>query len=146
MVPVTRRISQSGTRESVSGPSSPRILVVEDDFDARALYCECLLDAGYRVASAADGNGALKRALSEVPDIVLLDLQMPGLDGWETARLMRSYSPTRTIPIIALSGLSDTVSITRATEAGCNRFVPKPQSPEALVRIVALTLEEEAKR
>lgn len=141
---MTRRVSQSGTRESVAGGRSPRVLVVDDDADARALYCECLLDAGYRVASAGDGNGALIWALSEVPDVVLLDLQMPGLDGWETARLIRSYLSTHAVPIIALSGLDDTRSVTRAREAGCDRFVPKPQSAEELLRIIAMTLEEAA--
>jgi CheY-like chemotaxis protein len=143
---VAQRIFQSRTRESVAGPRSPLILVVDDCFDARALYSECLLDAGYRVASAADGNGALILALSEIPDLVLLDLQMTGLDGWATARLLRCYWPTQAVPIVALSGLHDATTVSRAMAAGCYRFVPKPCSREELIRIVALTLEEEAER
>jgi CheY-like chemotaxis protein len=143
---VARRNFQSGTRESVAGPRSPLVLVVDDCLDVRALCSECLLDAGYRVASASDGNGALTLALSEVPDLVLLDLQMMGLDGWETAWLMRSYWPTQAVPIVALSGLHDATSVSRAMAAGCNRFVQKPCSCEELVRIVALILEEEAER
>jgi two-component system, cell cycle response regulator DivK len=141
---MTRRTFESGMRESLAARHSPRILVVDDDFDARALYCECLLAAGYRVASAADGNEALRLALSEVPRLVVLDLNMPHLDGWETARLIRSYQPTHAIPIIALSGLHDAATVSRAMGAGCNRFVPKPCSPEELVRIIELTLPEEA--
>jgi CheY-like chemotaxis protein len=143
---VARRCSQSGTREALTGRPAPLILVVDDCFDIRALYSECLLDAGYRVASAADGNGALTLALSSFPDLALLDLQMPGLDGWETARLLKSYWATRQIPLVALSGLHDAETVTRALQAGCNRFAPKPCLPDELISVVRSVLAEEERK
>jgi two-component system cell cycle response regulator DivK len=119
----------------------PLILVVDDALDARLTWSELLFDAGYRVALATDGNEALALALSVVPDLVLLDLHMPGLDGWEAARLMRSYSPTSSIPIIALSGDHHVETVRRAMEAGCDRFVTKPCVPDDLKSIIEETLQ-----
>jgi two-component system, cell cycle response regulator DivK len=143
---VARRISQSGTRESVTARRAPLILLVDDCLDTLTACGEFLVEAGYEVALAADGNEALTLALSNIPDLILLDLQMPGLDGWEAARLMRSYWPTRPIPIIALSGHHDSATVRRAADAGCNRFVQKPCMPAELVRIVQSMLEEDAEK
>jgi CheY-like chemotaxis protein len=104
------------------------------------------MKAGYEVALAADGNKALVLALSDIPDLVLMDLHMPGLDGWEAARLMRSYWPTRPVPIIAVSGRYDDATVMRAAEAGCNRFVRKPFVPAELVRVVRSVLEEDVEK
>jgi CheY-like chemotaxis protein len=139
-------ISHTQLKRAIAGPGVPLILIVDDSFDTRSLYGECLVDAGYSVACAADGNSALTLALSVVPDLVLLDLQMPGLDGWEAARLLRSYAPTRPIPIIAVSGHHDSPSVVRAMEAGCNRFIAKPCTPEELVRIIETTLQEDVEQ
>jgi CheY-like chemotaxis protein len=141
---MARRISQSGTQESVAARLSPLILLVDDCLDTRIACGEYLVEAGYEVELAADGNEALRLALSDIPDLVLLDLHMPGLDGWEAARLMRSYWPTRPIPIIAFSGHHDGDTVMRAADAGCNRFVRKPFVPAELVRIVQSMLEEGA--
>jgi CheY-like chemotaxis protein len=143
---VANRVSQSGMRGSLKGRRAPLILFVDDSLDARLTYTEYLLEAGYRVVTAADGNEAVTLALSLAPDLVLLDLQMPALDGWEAARLMRSYSHTRPIPIIALSGLDDANSAMRALGAGCNRFVPKLCAPAELVRIIESTIEGEGEK
>jgi two-component system cell cycle response regulator DivK len=130
----------SSTRLPSSILDPPLILFVDDSLDARLTYSEYLLDAGFQVTTAADGNEGVKLALAVVPRLVLLDLHMPGLDGWEAARLIRSYFPTRPIPIIALSGLRDDATIARAMAAGCNHFVSKPCVPEELVRIIMTTL------
>lgn len=139
---MARPVSQTRLTKSRSGRAAPLILVVDDSLDARLTWSEYLFEAGYRVAVAADGNEALALALSIVPDLVLLDLEMPGLDGWEAARLMRSYSPTSTIPIVALSGLHDSVAMARAMGAGCDRFVAKPCPPEDLTNIIEVILRE----
>ena len=121
----------------------PLILVVDDALDARLIWSEFLFDAGYLVALATNGNEALARALSDVPDLVLLDMHMPGLDGWEAARLMRAYAPTCSIPIIALSGHHDPETVKRAMDAGCNRFVSKPCDLDALKSIIEVMLQEQ---
>jgi CheY-like chemotaxis protein len=131
-------------RESVTARLAPLILLVDDSLDTRTACGEYLVEAGYEVAFAGDGNEALMVALSNIPDLVLLDLHMPGLDGWEAARLMRSYWPTRPIPIIAVSGHYDGETVMRAADAGCNRFVRKPLVLAELVRIVQSMLEEGA--
>jgi two-component system, cell cycle response regulator DivK len=128
--------------EPSAGKEAPLILFVDDSLDARVTYGEYLFEAGYRVAVAADGNDALAVAISVIPDLVLLDLEMPGLDGWEAARLLKSYLLTCHVPIVALSGHDDSASVTRAVSAGCSRFVTKPCAPEDLKRIIRLTLGE----
>jgi CheY-like chemotaxis protein len=137
------RISQSGTRAAVIARPS-LILLVDDCLDTRTACGEYLVEAGYHVALAADGNEALMLALSQIPDLILMDLHMPGLDGWEATRLMRSYWPTRPIPIIALSGRDDCASVIGAADAGCDRFVRKPFVPADLVRVIQSMLEEKA--
>jgi CheY-like chemotaxis protein len=121
---------------------TPLILFVDDSSDARLTYGEYLRDAGYDVAVAVDGNEALAIALSAVPDLILLDLTMPGLDGWELARLLKSYRFTSHVPILALSGFHDTASIARAVGAGCSGFVSKPCSLEELDNVIQSTLKE----
>jgi CheY-like chemotaxis protein len=126
---------------------SPLILLVDDSLDARLTTSEYLIDAGFVVESAADGNHAVMLALSLIPDLVLMDLVMPELDGWEAARLLRSYASTRRIPIVALSALRDGPSVARAMEAGFDRFLGKPFVAEELESLVRRTLrEDEGKR
>jgi CheY-like chemotaxis protein len=120
----------------------PFILFVDDSSDARLTYGDYLRDAGYRVAVAGDGNEALAIALSATPDLVLLDLKMPRLDGWELARLLKSYRFTCHVPILALSGFHDSASVARAVSAGCSGFVPKPCSLEELDNVIQSTLKD----
>jgi two-component system, cell cycle response regulator DivK len=129
-------------RESLKGTRAPFILFVDDSLDARLTYGEYLFEAGYRVAVASDGNEALAIALCVIPDLILLDLEMPGLDGWEVARLLKSYRLTSQVPVVALSGHHDTATVTRAVSAGCIRFVPKPCASDDLESIIRLTLQE----
>jgi two-component system, OmpR family, phosphate regulon response regulator PhoB len=114
----------------------PLLLVVEDHEDTRVLYAECLSKAGFRVQVATNGNEALVVALAEPPDAIVLDLAMPRLDGWETARLLRAYGRTRTIPIVACTARTDSYDVARAKDAGCDRVVFKPCSPEELEKVV----------
>jgi CheY-like chemotaxis protein len=132
--------------DSYTRLGSPLILLVDDSRDVRSMYGEYLVQAGFRVETAANGNEAVALTLALAPHFILMDLDMPGLDGWEAARLIRSYRPTRSIPIVALSGLHDTASVTRAMSAGCNRFVPKPCMPEDLEGVIRQTLQEESER
>ena len=143
---MARRDSDALLTEPSAGKEAPLVLFVDDSPDARVTYGEYLFGAGYRVAVAADGNEALALAMSVIPDLVLLDLEMPGLDGWEAARLLKSYWHTCHVPIVALSGHHDTASVTRAISAGCSRFVTKPCASEELERIIRLTLRERAQQ
>jgi CheY-like chemotaxis protein len=129
--------------ESYTRFRPPLILLVDDSGDQRSLYSEYLIGAGYRVETADDGNAAVALTLALRPNFVLMDLDLPGIDGWEAARLIRSYRRTREIPVVALSGYDDPVSVMRALHAGCNRFVPKPCMPADLENVIRETLQEE---
>src|SRR5262252_7005163 len=95
----------------------PLVLVVDDMADNRELYAEYLSFAGYRVAMANDGHEALAKALELHPDAVLLDMSLPGVDGWEVTRRLRQHESTHEILIIGLSGHS--VYANEAKRSGC---------------------------
>jgi two-component system, cell cycle response regulator DivK len=109
------------------------VLVVEDYEDAREMYAEYLRFAGYRVAEARNGLEALEKAAELMPDIILMDLALPKLDGWEATRRLKVNERTRTIPIVALTGHALAGHAEGAREAGCDSFVTKPCLPDALV-------------
>jgi CheY-like chemotaxis protein len=108
----------------------PLILVVDDVADNRELYAEYLSFAGYRVAMAHDGHEALAKAFELHPDAVLMDLSLPGVDGWEVTRRLRQHEETREILIIGLSGHA--LYATEAKRSGCDTFMAKPCLPETV--------------
>ncbi|HXH05641.1 MAG TPA: response regulator [Vicinamibacterales bacterium] len=112
---------------------APLVLVVEDYEDAREMYAEYLRFSGFRVAEAANGYEALEQAAALAPDIILMDLALPRLDGWEATRRLKTDPRTRHIPILALTGHALAAHAATAQEAGCDAFVTKPCLPDALV-------------
>jgi two-component system cell cycle response regulator DivK len=112
------------------GGPGPLVLVVDDLADNRELYAEYLAFAGYRVAVATDGHEALAKALELNPDAVLMDLSLPGIDGWEVTRRLRQQESTREILIIGLSGHA--VYGSDARLAGCDKLMAKPCLPETV--------------
>ena len=102
------------------------ILIVEDDADSYELYSDFLASAGYAIAGANNGVDAISSALKLVPDLVLMDLALPGLNGLEAARRIRNDARTRHVPIIALSGMVLDGYIEAARLAGCELFLEKP--------------------
>jgi CheY-like chemotaxis protein len=112
-----------------------RILVVEDQDSIRRMI-EALVQArGYQVTAASSGVKALDMATVEAPDLVLLDLMMPGqFDGFEVCRRLRAEPATRSIPIIVITAMDDDAARSRASEAGANAFYTKPFSPIALLK------------
>ena len=109
------------------------VLVVDDFDDARELYCACLEQAGYRTAEARNGLEAVERALEVKPDVVLLDLAMPVMDGVEAARLLKADHRTRDIHLIALTGYAVARYADAAKAAGCAQVLVKPVLPADLV-------------
>jgi len=108
----------------------PLVLVVDDVADNRELYAEYLSFAGYRVAMANDGHEALAKALELHPDAVLLDMSLPGVDGWEVTRRLRQQEATSQILIIGLSGHAPYAN--EAKRSGCDAFMAKPCLPETV--------------
>ena len=111
----------------------PLILVVDDYQDAREMYAEYLQFSGFRVAEARNGNEAVEQALALRPYLILMDLSLPGMDGWEATRRLKADDTTKHIPIVALTGHALAGYAEGARQAGCDAFVTKPCLPDALV-------------
>ena len=120
--------------EPLGSLSSPRglVLVVDDFEDNRTMYAEYLAAAGYRALMAEDGAEAVAIATAEMPDVIVLDLSMPGMDGWEAAARLKANERTRGIIIIALTGHAEARHYAKAKSAGCDYFLAKPCLPQDL--------------
>ena len=111
----------------------PRVLLVEDDGDGRRLYAMWLTEAGFTVKQAHNGLQALERAFENVPDIVVTDLNIPGIDGFELTRRLKLDPRTREVPVIAVTGYAAfQADPARARRAGCDVVLEKPCSPDDL--------------
>ena len=109
------------------------VLVVEDYQDAREMYAAYLQFSGYRVEEATNGLEAIEKTLALLPDIILMDLALPKMDGWEATRRLKTDERTKHIPIVALTGHALAGYAEGARQAGCDAFVTKPCLPDALV-------------
>ncbi|HUZ81549.1 MAG TPA: response regulator [Gaiellaceae bacterium] len=121
--------------------SSFRVLVVDDDPATRRLYSIHLALRGFEVLEASDGRHGLERARAEAPDLVVTDVMMPGLDGFELAAALRADERTSRIPLIFLSGETAAVNETRAGELGALAYLRKPLDFGAFATLVAHMLE-----
>ena len=108
------------------------ILVVDDFEDNREMYTQFLRFHGYRVAEAVDGIDALAKAAALGPDLIVMDLSLPRLDGWEATRRLKKDPATRHIPVVALTGHALAGHEEGARKAGCDAFVTKPCIPADL--------------
>jgi DNA-binding response OmpR family regulator len=106
------------------------VLVVDDDFDARRIYSEYLRSKGWTVTTAADGRKGIEKAIDLKPDVVVLDLAMPRVDGWTVLKQLRESSWTATMPIVVVSAVTDARD--EAYFAGCDAFLVKPCPPEVV--------------
>ncbi len=121
--------------------AKPLILVVEDFDDAREMYRDYLEFSGFCVDTARDGREAIEKTRELQPDLVLMDLSLPGIDGWEATRLLKSTPETSHILIIALSAHALAAEGGRARAAGCDGFIAKPCLPPDLVHEIARYLK-----
>jgi CheY-like chemotaxis protein len=127
-------------RERASGRERPLILIVEDEAELRELYVEQLTRSGFDVIEAENGADAITHTASQDPDVVLMDLSLPVVDGWEATRRLKSDRKTAHIPVVALTAHDGSQDLQRATHAGCDWFVPKPCPPDALIAEVRRVL------
>jgi CheY-like chemotaxis protein len=125
-----------------SEPRKPRVLVVDDDPAIRTVCAVNLELAGLEVLEAEDGFRGLERAQTERPDLVVLDVTMPGLDGFELAAKLRLDEQTRSIPLLFLTGESAAASKARARALGALDYLTKPFNPVALASLVAGALAD----
>jgi len=113
-----------------------RILVVEDQEDLRGILRDLLTGSGYEMLEAADGGEGVAKAKAERPDLILMDIQLPVLDGYETTRQIRSEPNLKSTPIIAVSSFAMKGDQEKAVAAGCDHYVTKPYSPLQLLRMI----------
>lgn len=112
------------------------VLVVDDYEDARLLYAEALAEAGFDVEHAANGDEAIAQAARVKPDVILMDMSMPGTDGWDATRRIRADEREHVAHIIAVTAVTGSESRTLAFDAGCDAFIAKPCTPDVLVAAV----------
>jgi two-component system cell cycle response regulator DivK len=118
-----------------------KILIVEDQEDNRTILRDLLGHAGFEVLEAVNGAEGIKAAARERPDLILMDIQMPEMDGYEAARRIKAEPNTADIPIVAVTSYALSGDEQKAKAAGCDDYVTKPFSPRAILQIVKQWLE-----
>src|SRR3989454_1712665 len=119
---------------------APEVLVVEDEPDIRALIVHHLTQDGFRCRTAADGTEALTRLRAAAPDLIVLDLMLPGIDGLEVTRRVRAEPAWAAVPIIMLTAKADEVDRVVGLEMGADDYVVKPFSPKELIARIRAVL------
>ncbi len=109
------------------------ILVIEDHEDNRRIMRDLLTSSGYEINEAVSGEEGVTAAETHHPDLILLDIQLPGIDGYEVARRIKANPDLQKIPIIAVTSYALSGDDVKAFEAGCNAYVTKPFSPRKLL-------------
>ena len=122
-----------------------QILVVEDDEDIQELIRYNLAQAGYRVTVAGTGEDGLKAARAKAPDLVLLDIMLPGMDGLEVCRLLSANDATRQIPVIMLTAKGEEADIVTGLQMGADDYITKPFSPRVLLARIKVVLRRQAR-
>lgn len=117
------------------------VLIVEDNEMNRDMLSRRLTKRGYHIILAEDGTEGLELATQKIPDIILMDLSLPGMDGYEATRRLRSHPSTREIPIIALSAHVRVEDINESIKSGCNEYETKPVELERLIKKMEVLLK-----
>ena len=123
-------------RTAFGAGNGPLVLVVDDNEDNREIYGAYLAHKGYRVITAVDGDDALNLLESHAPEIVLMDLAMPRLDGWEATRRIKADPRRRDVVVVALTGHAMGEPLHRAEQAGADAVLTKPCTPEAMLQAI----------
>ena len=113
-----------------------RILVVEDQEDLRGILRDLLTSSGYEMLEAADGQAGVDKAKAEKPDLILMDIQMPVMDGYDATRQIKADPKLKPIPIVAVSSFAMKGDEEKARAAGCDHYITKPYSPMQLLRVI----------
>jgi CheY-like chemotaxis protein len=132
----------TGTRPALSGgDDAPLVLIVDDVEESRDTFADLFRRAGLRVTTAVDGEHALLKVMSMLPDIVVMDLALPIIDGWEAMRRIKANDKTKHIPIIAITGHGSAENVKRAEVAGADAVVTKPCSAQSLLTLTLQFLD-----
>jgi two-component system, cell cycle response regulator DivK len=121
-----------------------RILVIEDQEDNRAILRDLLTAAGYALIEAFDGAEGVAKAEAERPDLILMDIQMPVMDGYEATRRIKAIPACAAIPVIAVTSYALSGDEAKTRSAGCDGYVAKPYSPRQMLAIIRSFLDKGA--
>jgi two-component system cell cycle response regulator DivK len=121
--------------------SGPLVLIVDDVQDNRTIYVLFLRFSGFRVAEAENGEEAVAKATTLLPDVIVMDLSLPVMDGWEATRRLRRDPRTKKIPVIVLTGHALPEHAQAAREAGCDMVITKPCLPDQLLETIERILD-----
>ena len=138
---MTRKRAAQASRPKPAGETGPLVLIVDDVQDNRKVYELFLKFSGFRVAEAENGQEALHLAGQLLPDVIVMDLSLPVMDGWEATRRLRGDPRTRPIPIVVLTGHALPEYGRQAQEAGCDQVITKPCLPDQLLEVIRRILE-----
>lgn len=129
----SERGREQGTGRHAGEPDADRVagqvLIVEDHTDTRHIYRAILVHGGFEVLEAANGEEAVRLARQQLPDVILMDINLPILNGWEATRLIKEDERTRAIPVVVISAGASEESYRRAQSLGCEGYHTKPFSP-----------------
>ena len=130
----------------VPAPGGPTVLIVEDNLDNRTIYRTILQHFGYVVLEAEDGEAGVRMARERLPDLVLMDISIPIIDGHEATRMLKADPATARIPVIALTAHAMAEDRVLAAEAGCDAYLAKPAEPRRVAaevgRLIAIARGE----
>ena len=140
---MTKRRAQAHgpTGEPAAGEEGPLVLIVDDVKDNRTVYVLYLKFSGFRIAEAENGEEAIRQAEALLPDIIVMDLSLPVMDGWEATRRLRRDPRTAGIPIVVLTGHALPEYARTAREAGCDLVITKPCLPDQLLEAIRRILD-----
>jgi CheY-like chemotaxis protein len=122
-----------------------KVLLVEDQEDNRDMLSRILKKRGYEVAIAVDGAEGVEKARSEAPDLILMDMSLPVMDGWEATRILKAEDDTRSIPVVALTAHAMSTDREKAFEAGCDAYETKPIEFPRLLETMEKLLQTQSK-
>ena len=124
------------TREREKTANSKLILIVEDDRLSMTLLSDFLNAHGYRVLKTSEGSEAINLARDERPDLILMDIRLPGINGFDVTRLLKQDDQTKAIPVIAVTAFATPEDETKALKSGCAAHITKPVNVDELLRTV----------
>jgi two-component system, cell cycle response regulator DivK len=134
---MTKKAGTEGrTSEPVAGEKGPLVLIVDDVHDNRTIYVLFLKFSGFRIAEAESGEEALRQAEKLLPDVIVMDLSLPVMDGWEATRRLKRDPRTKRIPIVVLTGHALPEHARAARDAGCDLVITKPCLPDQLLEAI----------
>ena len=137
----TEAAEMPSSEKPAATPARPRILVVDDNEMNRDLLARRLAKRGFDVVAAADARAALAAAGDRRPDLILMDMRLPDMDGRDATRALRASAPTRAIPVIALTAHATDADREAALHAGCNDFETKPVDLDRLLQKIRALID-----